>query len=82
MTGLARSSQGCPKWSITSAYAQHHLVGEISCNGGSQMVQGAIDAQVEVVEGQSKEIKSRWEFWPQIVNTEHRQSLLPGERNW
>ena len=31
-------------------YAQYHLVGEMSCNGGSHMVWGAVDACVEVVD--------------------------------
>jgi hypothetical protein len=50
-----------PKWSILSAYTWYHLVGEMSCNGNSHMVQGAVDAQVEVVEGWGKEIEFRWE---------------------
>lgn len=41
-----------------------YLVGEMSCDGGSQMVQNAVDSQLEVVEGQGGEIKSGWEVWP------------------
>jgi len=42
------------------------------------MVQGAVDARVEVVEGQGKEIESGREVWPQMVNTERIQLVLSG----
>ena len=53
---------------------------EMSCNGSSRKVRGAVDARFEVVEGRGKEIESGWEVWPQMVNTECKRSLAPWKK--